>query len=382
MRINDLSNADITAKSSSEYSSQASLHGSAEDARHTNKKDEIDYVIHEGQISQKHASLLIPEIREKEMEMDLDIASDPEMTLTRYPGGGFSSLCMYRGENLVHTSSEKDIGSLKKEMACHTISLPIDSGKHELHCTALGPDREFNSGESLKDITATTYDAVHGYHRETFHAGESDTASRQPHRGQINTLSKLIADSAKSLQREKFSTGSTSFHANLVRDEHAILKQSSLVDTSQEKSTIAIADCSLLESSIPSPASWDSSFRQYSPVIDTIHTHKKWASSSQKPVVVVVPPKEPAKGLKRLLKFARKSRGTPEVIIADCLTTMSPDGDHVSEDPKARIHSLNNLLKLGVNDRMLMEFSRQNGVSSVNGNSQEKRSGEEAEISC
>jgi hypothetical protein len=364
-KVRGLSNADAAAKSSDEYSLRTPLHGS----EYTREKDEHNYGIHEGQKSQKDAFLLIQETREKDMETDLHISSDAQVT-TDYPD------CMHQDENLVHASSAKDKESLKKEMTCHTILFPIDCGKHELHCSALEADSDCNC---VKDTTI--HEEIDGCGTETLSEEKSNSALGEFDRGQINTLSKLIADSVLSSQREKLGTGSTSFHANLVPDEHTILKQSSVVDMPQERCMIVNAEYGLLESAIPSPASWDSSYRQYSPVIDTACTHKKWASSSQKPVVVVVPPKEPAKGLKRLLKFARKNRGTPEVIIADCLAMKTAEGDHDSEGTKVKVHSVNDLMKLGVDERMLKEFSRQNGVSSASGSNKEKGSGKEVEIS-
>jgi hypothetical protein len=362
-KVRDLFDADAAAKSSDDYSLWTPLHGS----EYTREKDENNYGIHEGQKSQKDASLFIQETGEKEMETDLDISSDTQV-ITDYPD------CMHQDESLVHASSAKYKESLKKEMTYHTSLFPIDCGKHELHCSALEADSGCNC---VKDTTIN--EEVDGCGTETLIEEKPDSALGEFDRGQINTLSKLIAESVLSSQREKLGTGSTSFHANLVRDEHTILNQSSVVDMSQERCMIGNAEYGLLESAIPSSASWDSSYRQYSPVIDTVCTHKKWASSSQKPVVVVVPPKEPAKGLKRLLKFARKNRGTSEVIIADCL---APEGDHDSEGTKVKVHSVNDLTKLGVNDRMLKEFSRHNGVSSASGSNKEKGSGKGVEISC
>jgi hypothetical protein len=102
---------------------------------------------------------------------------------------------------------------------------------------------------------------------------------------------------------------------------------------------------------------------QYLSGTDNIQTHKRCGSSSEKPVVVVVPPKEPVKGLKRLLKFARKGRASPEIILADCLSaSTTSEGDDDIDNQKAWSQSMNDLLKSRMQDRRSKDFS-DHGVS-------------------
>lgn len=285
--------------------------------------------------------------------------------------GSCSVPMLYEEEKLVDTSPVKDEAFLENEKAVHQISFPTGVRTHEQLKSnhASNPEASYiqNDGiaqESCGEMTLNEADC------STIPISKSDM-DLSLHEGEANNnvLLKHLSDrKPQLLQREISATGSTSFHGNLIYDEHMLSKQTSLTDASSVK--CPASGTIMVESPVASPVSWNSLQLQYACETDSVRTHKKWSSSLQKPVVVVVPPKEPAKGLKRLLKFARKGRASPEIILADCLSaSTTSEGDDNFEDRKAWNHSANDILKSKMQDRRLKEFSDRSS-------SQEQVSGE------
>lgn len=192
------------------------------------------------------------------------------------------------------------------ERACHTISLPIDSETHNRYAVEFGTETDSNP---LFDPDA-------------FSSKEED----------IEALSQHEEHTMESF-KNKLDDASTSLRTSSLPHEHD-MPVFPPVPPSPPSSNVARYDQSSpssavkLESPLGSPASWNSSQLQYT---DVTQLNKKWVAC-QKPVTASQPPKEPVRGFKRLLKFARKSR-TSEVATADCISaSTTSEGDDESED--------------------------------------------------
>lgn len=293
---------------------------------------------------------------EKEVEAETLVMSD--IDATHYSDGGLFSLC----EEAKLDKPCKDDELLDNERACHTISFPIDFVMHERYAATFASEPDFASQEPRVEVTRR----------------EGETSA---------TLSQLLSESASQvLQNESSVNGSASFRATLSADQQSAsrfspMKAASLASSSLKRLGVTIPDyfspsaVTLVESPLGSPASWNSSQVQYASETDATRSQKK-SGSSQKPVVMVVPPKEPAKGLKRLLKFGRKSRATPEIIITDGVSASTPsEGDEDLEDVKElSMHSAQDLLrKVKLQERLLKDFGIA-GLSGDHGNTRDKGS--------
>eukprot|EP00250_Pteridium_aquilinum_P020019 c24670_g1_i1 orf=957-5213(-) len=292
---------------------------------------------------------------EKEVEAEALVTSDVDAT--HHSDGGLFALC----KEVKLDKLCKDDELLENERACHTISFPIDFVTHERYAATFASETDPVSQEPRVDVVR----------RE----GEANA-----------TLSQLLSEGASQvLQNQSSVNGSSSFRATLSTDEHTVsrfspMKAASLASSSLKRLGATIPEyfspssaATLVESSpLASPASWNSSQVQYASETDAKRLQKK-SGSSQTPVVVVMPPKEPAKGLKRLLKFARKSRAAPEITVTDGVSASTPsEGDDDFEEVKG--HSANDLLrKVKLQERLLKDFGIA-GLSNDHGNTQGKGS--------
>ncbi|KAI5062178.1 hypothetical protein GOP47_0022717 [Adiantum capillus-veneris] len=279
---------------------------------------------------------------DERVEVQASMISDVDVT--HHSDGGFFALCD-KGK-LAEPSRDDE---LDNERACHTISFPIDFVTHERYAAT--------------------------------HASEPDPAPQQAPREEVGrrevsaTLSQLLSESVgQGVQTEHSVNGSASFRANLASEEHNASRFSpmtavSLASSSLKRLGAVIPDyfspssaAAIVESPIGSPASWNSSQVQYASENDVTRSQKK-SHSSQKPVVVIVPPKEPARGFKRLLKFGRKSRAAPEIFVTDCVSASTPsEGDDDVEE--VNVHSAQDVFrKVKLQERILKDF----GIANVNG---------------
>lgn len=294
---------------------------------------------------------------EKEVEVEETLVT-LDIDATHYSDGGLFSLC----EEAKLDKPCKDDELLESERACHTISFPIDFVMHERFAATFASEPDSASQEPRVEVTRR----------------EGETSA---------TLSQLLSESASQvLQNESSVNGSASFRATLSADQLSAsrfspMKAASLASSSLKRLGATIPDyfspsaATLVESPLGSPASWNSSQVQYASETDATRSQKK-SGSSQKPVVMVVPPKEPAKGLRRLLKFGRKSRAAPEIIITDGVSASTPsEGDEDLEDAKElSMHSAQDLLrKVKLQERLLKDFGIA-GLTGDHGNTQEKGS--------
>ncbi|MCO5558282.1 hypothetical protein L7F22_011861 [Adiantum nelumboides] len=284
---------------------------------------------------------------DERVEVQVPMMSDVDVT--HYSDKGFFALCE---DDKLAEPCEDD--GLDNERACHTISFPIDLVIHE------------------------RYAAIH--------ASEPDSAPQQMPReeaggrGEVSaTLSQLLSESASQVMHNEHSVnGSASFRANLTTEEHnasrfSPMKAASLASSSLKHLGAAIPDyfspssaAIAVESPAGSPASWNSSQVQYASENDGTRAQKK-LGSSQKPVVVIVPPKEPARGFKRLLKFGRKSRAAPEIIVTDAVSASTHSDDDIEEvNKQINMHSAQDMLrKVKLQERILKDFGITNASGSI-----------------
>ncbi|XP_060218107.1 uncharacterized protein LOC132645229 isoform X3 [Lycium barbarum] len=91
-------------------------------------------------------------------------------------------------------------------------------------------------------------------------------------------------------------------------------------------------DASDFYSPVGSPSSWNSHFLSPTQTDGAAKTRKKWGTSAQNPIPIVkssqtLSPKDKAKGLKRLLKFGSKNRGTDSLVKDWISATAYKEGD-------------------------------------------------------
>ncbi|KAH7423174.1 hypothetical protein KP509_12G042600 [Ceratopteris richardii] len=148
----------------------------------------------------------------------------------------------------------------------------------------------------------------------------------------IATLSQLLCETANKVAQNESSINEYSeFQVSIGTEEQigskvSPLKAASLSSSSLTHLDIIAADyftsttAAILEAPVGCPPIWNSSHVNYATEIDHSQAQKT-PVSSHNPMVVIVPPKEPVRGLKRLLRFGRKNRAAPDIIFTGDLPT-------------------------------------------------------------
>ncbi|KAH7416394.1 hypothetical protein KP509_14G089800 [Ceratopteris richardii] len=273
-----------------------------------------------------------------------------DMDVTHYSDNGFFNYC----EGLKVDGAFRDDELMESEKPSHTISFPIDFNGHNHFVSDLVPASDSTIQEPSKE-----------------------TLCKQG--GSNITLSQLLCETASQMvQNDPPINGSQSFQAGQTPEENIVsrfspLKTVSLASSSVKNVGVSIPDhlnpataANLMESLVGSPASWNSSHVLHASETDLIQSCKTEASN-QKSVMVIVPPKEPTRGFKRLLKFGRRSRATPEIIVTDGVSASThsegdDDAEVMKKDMNARF-TQDMLQKLKHDDRLMKDL----GISTANG---------------
>lgn len=265
---------------------------------------------------------------ERELETGADFLSNVIAKPTS-DRSSFSRLDLLERSEItaVDDSLPKDL--FENERACHTISFAIDFETRTRYATS---DAELDSNPQSCVKTSC--------HKQ------KDSAP----------LAQLLAGSA--LQSNSEIAASTLSQATSLTHEVTMPSISPAVSSPSSSSVMRPSTASehfspssagALESPLGSPASWNSSQIRY--VSGLARTRKKWVASQKR-----VLPKEPAKGFKRLLNFARKSRASE--VTTDCVSaSTTSEGDDDSEESRdANNLSRDDLSRTRLQERITKEL--------------------------